>query len=318
MTEIKKIYFVHEGRAYYPSVDGISAYYGGRYTYEEITFAEARLRTDVHRAICWHFMGFYPERLHAALTIHDYKSISVEPFGAVKDFLKHRLNARPDIRIVTPHMHDEKCFMDDVPAVVQDMPVPNYIMQFRPQVMPPSRYDFSYIGVMSRERRTHLMIDSFLRRYGSSKTFLLIGKPEEYLVKRYSQTRNIIFIGQKPQQEAYALMLQARVSVCYFPNHRPHVYQTPTKLLDAAGLGLRILANEQPMNRARSSAYGIHVRWCKGDDMFAGLPDALDWPDNRNVDPTPFLWTTVMHQSGIDTLIERALLAKNISYRQAA
>jgi len=88
-------------------------------------------------------------------------------------------------------------------------------------------HDFVYIGAMSAERRTNLMLDSFLGRYGSAKTFLLLGLPESTIVKRYSEHPNIIFAGRKSQPEVFRLLQLSRCAVNYFPVHYPHVLQTP-------------------------------------------------------------------------------------------
>jgi hypothetical protein len=109
------------------------------------------------------------------------------------------------------------------------------------------------------------------------------------------------------QSDLPRILKGAAVGVCFFPDHYPHVLQTPTKLMEYGALGMRILANEHPQSRLTAQHYGIHCRWGSIDDLFAEVPDELDWANNADVDPSPMVWPAVIAQSGVDELINQLL-----------
>jgi hypothetical protein len=77
--------------------------------------------------------------------------------------------------------------------------------------------------------------------------------------------------------------------------------------MEYGALGMRILANEHPQSRLTAAQYGLNCQWGSVDDLFAGLPDGLDWPDNRTVDPAPMAWPAVIAASGVEQRIMQAL-----------
>ena len=151
------------------------------------------------------------------------------------------------------------------------------------------------------------MLDSFLKRFGDRKTFHLYGPRNEQLEARYASSANIRFLGVVPQPELPAILKKARVGVCYFPMHYPHVLQTPTKLMEYAALGMRVLANDHPQSRITANRYKLECKWGESEDMFADVPDSLDWSDNFAVDPSDMAWASVIRESGIEQALAKAL-----------
>jgi len=305
MKQITKIYFIHEGKESYPEIAAYRAFFVDRFETQEIHPDHLAAQPDLDCAVCWFIMGFYRKHLKAGLVVHDYRSLSIGRLRVVKDLMKRWFNVKPDIRIFQNRdMEVALALSDTVPTVYLPMGVPETVMEFRaPQPSAPD-HDFCYIGVMSMERRSYLMLDSFLKRFGDTKTFHLYGAPEEAIVKRYASHPNIVFMGRKPQADVFKALQGARVAVNYFPNHNPHKLQTPTKLLEYAALGLRILCNEQPQSRACATHYGFNCLWGDACDMFTQVPDILDWPNNATFDPRALFWPSIIAESGIVARIE--------------
>lgn len=299
-----KIYFVHEGKAAYPEISAYCDYFTDRYAAEETRMEDLAGKPDLEGSVCWHMMGFYPKRPPSRLVIHDYRSLSVGSLSRVKDKIKYLFNARPHIRIFQNEaIRDAMGFNDGVPMVLLGMGVPPLTLEYRASSREDATHDFAYIGAMSSERRTHLMLDSFLRRYGGTKTFLLMGEPAPQLTERYRSYANIVFTGRLKQADVFRHLMRTRCAVNFFPAHYPHVLQTPTKLLEYAALGMRILANEQPRSRQTAKDYGMQCLWGETKDLFQRVPDALDWEDNSKLDPSPLLWPSVIRASNVATLI---------------
>lgn len=301
------IQFVHEGKAAYPEVAALKTYFGARgYDCEAVHPRE--VTGDASRkTVCWHMMGLYPRRLPSTMTIHDYRSLSVGRFARAKDRLKRLLNASPDIRIFqNQEIRAAMGFPEDERTIYIPMGVPGFFIENRAPAGRKSA-DFVYIGSMLAERRCELMLDSFLKRFGDRKTFDLYGPRNEQLEANYDSNPNIRFHGVVPQGDLPAILNQAHAAVCYFPMHYPHLLQTPTKLMEYAALGMRVLANDHPQSRITAARYGLECEWGASADMFAGVSDALDWPDNMAVDPSPMVWEAVISASGAEQALARAL-----------
>lgn len=308
MADKSIIRFVHEGKAAYPDVRAYMEYFSGAYKTVECRPEEAEaLAGSEGPTACWYMMGFYRKRVPGVLTIHDYRSLSVGRFRRGKDFLKRLLNVDPDIRIFqNDAIRKALGFTRDGRTIYLPMGVPRMFIDQRDLVADPT-VDFIYIGSMLGERKCELMLDSFLKRFGATKSFDLYGPRNPELEARYSGKDNIRFRGLVDQAELPRLLKSARVGVCYFPVHYPHVLQTPTKLMEYAALGMRILANEHPQSRITSDHYGIACQWGDTADMFAGVPDSLDWATNQALDPAAMEWGQVIAASGIEEALSRSL-----------
>ena len=301
------IRFVHEGKAAYPDIVAYRNYFSDRYTTIESRPDEVAGAGDASQSVCWAMMGFYPRDLGCAVTIHDYRSLSVGRFKKTKDRLKRMLNADPHLRFFqNDAIRQALGFPMDDRSHFLPMGVPSLFIENRDLVAEPVT-DFIYIGSMLPERKCELMLDSFVKRFGEAKTFDLYGPPNADLEKRYADKANIRFHGLIAQDRLPAILKSARVGVCYFPLHYPHVLQTPTKLMEYGALGMRVLANEHPQSRITSEQYGLNCLWGDTQDLFAKVPDDLDWQDNSAVDAAPMAWPAVIAASGVEQAIEAAL-----------
>jgi glycosyltransferase involved in cell wall biosynthesis len=306
MSGISQVVFVHEGKAAYPEVSALRSWLAPFTATAESKFADLSAISGIDRSVCWCMMGFYRNRPPARLLIHDYRSLSVGRLGAVKDGLKGAMNARPDLRIFQNEAIRARLgFRDGVASAIVPMGVPAAFLDRVPAERRGA--DFIYIGSLLKERRCERMLESFVRRYGRSKTFHLYGAPVDELAARFADHPNIRFFAPVPQAELKPILAASGAAVCYFPAHRPHVLQTPTKLLEYAALGMRIIANEHPQSRKTAEAYGMTVLWGDTHDMFARAPDDISWGDNAAVDPQPLAWPNVIARSGIEMALIEAL-----------
>jgi glycosyltransferase involved in cell wall biosynthesis len=295
---MKRLFFVHEGKAAYPEVDAYRRFFAPRFAGAWVRPEELWSLGDLSDAVLWYVMGFYPFPRKAGLVIHDYRSLSIKPFACVKDWAKRAFNTKPDLRIFqNDALRGVMGFADDVPSYLLPMGVPESVL--KPCCAAATPVDFCYCGALSRERRSARMIESFVRRFGRRKSFLLLGSAPPRLRARFTDYPNVIFSGRVSQEEVFAQLRAAACGVNYFPDHLPHLLQAPTKMLEYAALGRRILSNEHPMSRDLAARYGIASFWGSGGDMFRDVPEDLGWPDNSALDPGPFLWPNVIAASGL-------------------
>lgn len=307
------IHFIHEGKASYPEMRAYSKFFAPGYELNQSSLLEYLEHGDPSRTILWFIMGFYTKRPPALATIHDYRSLSTGHLAVAKDRIKALFNFRPDLRIYQNEgIRRALGFRDGVPEVFVGMGVPTNIKRFAEDSRSISPdFSFVYIGAISRERQIDHVIRSFLRHLPSTSTFLLVGPVEEKIRTQFRHHRNVIFTGTVGQEEAFRYVLRSRVAVSYFPYHRPHTFQTPTKLLEYAALGMPILANDSPMNVKTIRDYGILAR-VGTRDLFSDVLKSDEIQRNPLKESYPFEWPNMIQQSGISKRFEEILSMKRL------
>jgi glycosyltransferase involved in cell wall biosynthesis len=299
-----KIIFVHDNAGMYPLVRSLQSAFAGVIDFSTESFDTAASRPDLADCICWHVMGFYPKALPCRKSIHDYRSLSLGKLGWLKDIMKRVCNAKPDLRIIQPSISGRLGFNDGVPTVHMDVSISDSALRYRQSKSENYEFTYCYVGAMNAERRIDQVIQAFLRERAASERFLLIGSPPARLKDLFANEERVIFTGPMTQTEVFTTLRCCAVAVCFFPNHPPHTLQTPTKLLESAALGMRVLANTQPMNVEKAEQYGINAVWRGDHELFSHLPSVSDWPDNTELDPTPMLFGSHFQNCGLKVLLE--------------
>ncbi|HAS3169427.1 glycosyltransferase [Vibrio cholerae] len=245
----KKIFILHPGKANYPDIQAYKNYFSDKYEVQDGILSEYEKLEDKSNCILWCIMGFLPKKIEAKYIIHDYRSLSVGKYSYLKDKLKKIANHKPDLRIfLNEQVRDELGFSDGIPHCILDMGVPDWMFDIQPD--PVIKGTYCYIGEMSFERKFNLVIDAFLEHRKQDETFVLVGKPEDKLYAKYKHASGLIFTGKVEQKRALSIVKASDYAICYFPYHRPHCYQTPTKLLEYAAVGANIICNDSPSNLA--------------------------------------------------------------------
>jgi hypothetical protein len=256
------------------------------------------LNRNLNESIVWCFMGLHRKRPKCRFLIHDYRSLSTGRACVLRDHLKRKLNAKPDLRIFLNRMiRDIMAFDDQVPHVLLDMGVPESITDARGTDASPA-YRFCYIGEISKERKSEQMLEAYVRSPFRKDPFLLIGRYDSKLQDRFRSVPSLHFAGRFPQDQVFPMLRQCEYAVCPIPNHRPYCYQTPTKLLEYGCLEKAIIANRSDSNLRVVSELGLDVVWT-GDAVF----DTLELPErpryNIGFDARPLFWERRFRDSGL-------------------
>lgn len=313
-TMKKSVFILHPGKAHYPEVPAYSSHLADwgfhvcSGTLDDLAHLPDRLNT-----ILWTLMGFYHQAIPAACAIHDYRSLSVGRLAQLKDLAKRYLNTKPDLRIFQNDRQRQLMrFNDGIPSILLPMGVPNWI--FGPEFSAPQAgdlvADFCYVGDMSRERHFDMVLKAFERRFANSgRKLLLIGQPEPQLHAQFRSVPGIHFAGRLPQPEALKLVASSRAAICYFPYHRPHCYQTPTKLLEYAALGKAVICNDAPANLECCKQLSIESI-VTGADIFGSLTsEQIDRAKPNDRERFKKLtWQTIINQSGVRAFLHPPIL----------
>jgi len=292
-TESRHILLVHQGKASLPELSAYRDYFTARsYRCEAITADRLDPHQSLPNTILWLFMGLYRRRYGAEFVVHDYRSLSTGRWPRAKDRLKRMLNDRPDLRVfLNTGVRDAMGFHDGVPSLLLDMGIPEGLQAYRTPL--PAEYDFVYVGDISRERESQQMIERFLERYGTRRSLLLVGPCEEEIRAQFESYPNLHFTGRIPQEEVFARVQRANVALCFIPDRYPYRLQTPTKLLEYAALGKRIIANDLASTKETAERLGIRLRLMTGYE-FPPEAELAALEENRGLDPEDLSWESVI------------------------
>lgn len=307
--KIKKIVFVHDGLAIYPSMQASKKlFHSHGYVVEEMHRQEMKNRPDMEGSILWIMMGFYPKppAVNTLAVIHEYRSQSLGKFKTVKDYAKKYLNHTPSFRLFQSERIREAFDRDDgVPHGILPLGVSQDILKFKLEKNDgPFDYDFCYIGAISNGRQISEMLKIFLNSYGDKKTIVMVGEVSGDIDKKFSSHSNIIFTGRLSQEDTFALVNASKYAVSYVPEIMPYCYQPPTKLYEYAALGKKILVNNSQSNLGEAKARGINVYIMK-DDAFPPEDDLLSILDNNSFDASNIFLENSIKGSGVLDFIEK-------------
>jgi glycosyltransferase involved in cell wall biosynthesis len=297
----KKIFILHPGKANYPDIDAYRSYFIDKYDVIDGTRSDYEKVTDKSEVILWCIMGFYSKKVEAKFVIHDYRSLSVGRFIKLKDLAKKIFNVKPDLRIfLNNQVEDVMEFNDTIPSCRLDMGVPKWIFGIQP--VSEVKGTFCYIGEMSLERGFDKVIDSFLSNKKDKQTFVLVGNPEKKILEKYEGEKSLVFTGRVPQKTALEIVKSSEYAVCYFPYHRPHCFQTPTKLLEYAALGMNIICNDSPSNIRSLSELDI-IATVTDEYIFSNLIKEKTIY-NSTFKVNGLVWEKVIYNSNVESYIK--------------
>lgn len=306
-NKLKKIIFVHEGKAIYPDIQAYKKYFKSRYEIEEVLYNELDNKTDYSDCILWYMMGFYPKKIKAGFIIHDYRSLSTGCFAWLKDKLKKYLNHKPNLRIfLNDYVKNTMSFRDSIDSIFLDMGVPESILKYRDESEQKYKYDFCYIGSISLEREINKLLKNFLNTYKDTKTFVLAGRVEDKdFFKEFTNSNNIIYKGLVSQNEAFKVVQDSEFAVCYLPKTKPFCYQTPTKLLEYIVLSKKIIINDCPSNLKLVQKFNVpHILIRNSNFPNKKELDEIKNDTDRDFNYKELLWDEVIKNSEIDKYIK--------------
>jgi glycosyltransferase involved in cell wall biosynthesis len=298
-TEATRILLVHQGKASLPELVAYRDHFQNRgYQCRAITWDRLHRDQALPDTVLWLFMGLYPHNYRAGFVVHDYRSLSTGRLPRLKDRVKRRFNGKPDLRVfLNPGVRDALDFRDGIPSTLIDMGIPDSLWAYRAPV--PPAFDFVYVGDVSRERASDRMIERFLARYGDRRSLLLVGPCEPAIRNRFQDRANLHFAGRLPQEQVFAQVQRADIGLCFIPDRYPYSLQTPTKLLEYAALGRRIVANDLASTREAAERLGIRLRLMAGYG-FPPEAELATLEDNRHLDPTSLSWERAIRTAGLE------------------
>lgn len=235
-----RILFKAQPHSYLPEIKAYRTYlerYSNVKTFDSRELQECQ--TSDYDVI-WHFTGLSRDK-DSSFSIHEYNSLSTQPFARSKNSIKKLLNYRPNFRVfLNKTVQDEFNFKDQVPAAIRDMGIDKLFFD-QPEKSKPWSYHLVYMGSITRNRSISKVLEHLSKDEKGLK-ILLIGEPQADLYAQYKKVGNITFTGRVAQNEIPKLAHQAYAGLNFMPDIYPLNIQTSTKLIEYCALGLNVVS----------------------------------------------------------------------------
>ena len=285
-------------KAYLPEIEIYKRYFS---EYRFIDFYDEKDLCGESVDLLWMFMGM-DRRKHDIPCIHEYVTLSLPPMVGFKDWLKKRLNAKPDLRVFLHEDIEKKLnFQDGVPCCYRDMGVDGLFFAEKPVK---KQYDFVYVGSMAKDRHLENFL-IWMKRH-SEATMLLVGEPPQEIYQEYGSCKNIVFTGRVTYDEVPAIAQQAEYAVNYIPDVFPFNIQTSTKLLEYAAMGMKIVTTSYSWVRNFADNRGMKFFYL--DENCSNLNmDTLANFDFVTTDIRDLEWKNILDKSGLRQAIAKVI-----------
>ena len=292
---MKKILFLHSGKASLPEISAYKKYFENN---KEISFfnsVELKNYKLKDFDLIWRFMGVDFFSVDVPV-IHEYASLSIGNLAKFKDYIKKTMNVIPRFRIfLNKNIQKQYGFNDNIKSVYRDMGISKQFFVKNNT----KNFDFLYVGNMNSDRNISIVLDRFAHVL-IGQSILLIGEPDNDLYLKYRKYKNIIFSGEVKYEKVPELASQAEYAINYIPNKYPYHLQTSTKLLEYVAMGLKVITTN----------YQWVCQFEQSRNMqFFKISEDLHELDIKNLDKFQFVnksivdleWNNIIKNSGIES-----------------
>lgn len=246
------INFTHAAKAFLPEIEA----YQNFFEQHGITTSISPFPGfyDSNATVDWYFMGKYIKKHSRVITVHEYASASIPPFGRLKDLFKKMMNSKPDFRIFNNEYVQERfAFKDGVPSGIRNFGVDNI---YTPSPLLIKKYDFIYIGTVGDERKLQPLLQCFVHGPLKERSLLIVSREYDQLSKTLKHAPNIHFAGPVPHPEVIHFLHQARFGINYIPDVAPFNRQTSAKLIEYSAAQLPVITNTYAWVEEFQKKYG--------------------------------------------------------------
>lgn len=298
-----KIALYETGKAWLPEIPAYKEHFEAKGCAVEIVPPGGRPSTipDVE----WRFPGLGCGRLFPnSVLIHDYPGSSASRFGAIRDAIKRRLNAKPNLRLfLNEQVRDRLGFRDGVPHLLRPMGVlRNFFDTAQTTPHEERPYDFIYVGGFRGRPEAQEAIRALSKSEESWKIFVVGVSPEEE-----PPLRDVTFIAPIPYAAVPGKLAQARYGLVLTPNRPPYNDQDSTKCLEYAAAGLKLIAFDGPWIRRFAAQRHANIFFLE-----EGLPTrrTLEERGCNTVDVSDLEWNRLLDSVHLFETVSELVRAK--------
>lgn len=293
---MSKILFVRKPHVYLPELPAYKQYLAKHHpkvTTIESTYLESYNPKEYD--IIWHFMGLDTNGA-GNYVVHEYNSLSTQPFAKLKNIIKNTINKKPDRRVfLSEKVRADFGFKDDVPSHIRNMGIDEQFFGTKHAESP--EYNFIYVGGLNRGPIIEKVLDNFKTNLKGA-TVLLVGDAPSELKQRYKDCKNIIFHGRVAYENVPALLGKARYGLNIMPDTYPFNVQTATKVIEYCAAGLPVVTTDYEWIRTFEKETGAACFKIDGQGSNMTM-DALAAFEFNSPSCGNLKWEQVIAESGI-------------------
>lgn len=301
-----EILILHPAKANLPELQAYSNYFSEVYN---VTISTDYTQDISKFDIIWIIMGTksIKKRRRDQILIHEYASLSTGKFPRAKNFIKKVIVNRPDIRIfLNEFVKKEMGFKDNIEYCFRDMGISKLFLD--KEFTYPIKYDFVYVGDISKERKMDIFLKNFIVRHNTK--LLLVGNYDIDIYNNFVKYDNLTFAGKVPYDNVPQKILQARYAINFIPNEYPYNLQTSTKLQEYIALGMNVITTDGEWVRSFEKEndckfFYMNIDGYSFDDGYK----SFEYKSFLN--GSDYLWESVLEESGILKTIESFEVGKD-------
>lgn len=255
-----KICFINRGNAFLPEIDAYISFFSKFKNIQIELITDNTLPTDAD--IEWYFMGMQRKR-NKAITIHEYASSSVPPFGIIKNMLKKKVNCQPDYRLFfSEYVANRFKFNDNIPFGFRGHGI---LQQLTSDIYIPKIYDFIYVGTIEKKRNLNSLFECFSTGTMKNKTLLVLSKAYDDIAIRLKKYKNIIFAGPVPYKKVYGYIRQSKFAINFMPDISPYNQQVSSKFIDYLACRVPVISTDYTWVRDFEKKYSGRYFYLSND-----------------------------------------------------
>lgn len=246
-----KICFINSSSALLPEIDAYISFFSNFDNIETQVIADS---TEVCADVEWYFMGSQRKRSNA-VTIHEYGSSSVPPFGALKNTIKKIINCKPDYRLFfSDYVAKRFGFNDNVPFGFRGHGISE--AQIHTNENASKKIDFIYVGTIDHRRKLDSLFQCFSTGALKNRTLLVLTSNYKEIAQKLNTYKNIKFAGPVPYREVYNYIAQSRFAINFMPDIEPYNMQVSSKFIDYIACGIPVVSSEYFWIKSFERKYG--------------------------------------------------------------
>lgn len=295
-----KILFMRSENAFLPEVDAYIDYFNNTKEFKAYDSSKLQDFKLEDFDVAWEFKGLGGVKKNKnQILVHEYASLSTGRFPIFKNFIKSKLNPKPDLRIfLNEKVKKGFKFSDNVDFCYRDMGIDE---QFISQVETEKEYDFVYVGSICKGRG----IDKFLKVFTEKDNgkLCLIGNVEDEIYSEYKDHDNLIFTGKVPYSEVPKIAAKAEYGINFMPDKYPFNIQTSTKLLEYLALGLQVVTTDYEWLRQFEEKHNCSFYKLDYNNLSFDNDSIEKHEFFSGFKVEEYLWRRVIEKSGIAKII---------------
>jgi len=228
--------------------------------------------------------------------IIDYASISTPPFVKIKDFIKKKLNFKPNLRIFNSEfINNYYNFNDGIPFLIRKAGIGDQFLNISNFKI--KKYDIIYSGSINSRKGLKNILTKYLN-FGCS--ILIVGSVSNTFKNYFQKYKKIFFTGRIPYEKMADFYCQCEYGLNYIPNIFPYNYQYSLKFLEYSASKLKVISNRTIFMDQLSKKKKINFIY---DDMINNLNDLKNFKF-EDFDIEQYKWNTILENIKFDQIIK--------------